>query len=228
MTSQHIYTDDEMLPLSGIQHYAFCPRQWALIYLEQLWNDNILTIEGSLLHGNVDNPSIRETNGSDTITLRGVRLMSRSLGLSGIADAIEIKPLSEAPKTKRALIKSKLFTAMPIEYKRGKRKINDCDRLQLTAQAMIIEDILGVNISIGAIFYWQERHREYVEITDKLRDDAIRLSKDMHHLARLGITPPANKMPGCRSCSIKDLCVPIICSKNVRQYLEASFNETTA
>lgn len=118
-TSKHLYTDDEMLQLSGIQHYVFCPRQWALIHIEQQWADNSLTAEGSLIHENVDNPFLRETNGSQTITLRGMRLASPVLGLSGIADAVEIYPHENAPISKQALLKSKLYDALPIEYKRA-------------------------------------------------------------------------------------------------------------
>ena len=135
-----LYEEEEMLQLSGIQHYVFCPRQWALIHLEQLWTDNSLTTEGSLLHENVDNPFIRETNGSQTITLRGFRLASPVLGLSGIADAIEIYPYENAPTSKQALLKSKLYDALPIEYKRGKPKTTDCDRIQVTTQAIILEE----------------------------------------------------------------------------------------
>lgn len=114
------YSEEEMLQLSGIQHYVFCPRQWALIHIEQIWSDNTLTTEGSLLHQNVDNPYLRETNGSSVITLRSLRVSSAVLGLSGMADVVEIIPFENAPLHKKAILKSKLFTALPIEYKRGK------------------------------------------------------------------------------------------------------------
>lgn len=226
--SRYIYSDDEMLPLSGIQHYMFCPRQWALIHVEQLWNDNRLTMEGSLLHENVDNPFVRETNGSDVVTLRSVRLASPNLGLSGITDAVELRPLVGAPKKKSGLLKSRLFTAIPVEYKRGRRKTSDCDRVQVAAQAMILEEMLGVGIDTAALFYWEERHREYVDIDEQLRCCVVELSEQMHRIVRLGTTPSARKIAGCRSCSLRDLCMPSIADKNVKRYLTANFDETTA
>ncbi len=144
------YDDENMLQLSGIQHYVFCPRQWALIHVEKLWYDNRLTMEGTLLHANVDNPFKRKTNGSSTITLRGLRIASVQLGLSGIADAVELYPHEHAPVNLQALIASRMFTAMPVEYKRGRRKISDCDRIQVTAQAMILEEMLDISVALRA------------------------------------------------------------------------------
>jgi len=228
MQNAKSYSDEEMLQLSGIQHFAFCPRQWALIHIEQIWNDNHLTLEGSILHDNVDNPFLRETNGSDVISLRGLKIASHTLGLNGIADVVEIIPLSaSAPKDKELLLKSKLFKALPIEYKRGSRKISDCDRLQVTAQAMILEEMLGVRIDTGAIFYWEERHREYFTIDEDLRKEVIRISISMHDIITSGITPKSKKKPGCKSCSIVNSCLPSIGSKNVNKYLSEYLDETS-
>lgn len=214
-----------MLSLSGIQHFMFCPRQWALIHIEQLWAENLLTTEGALLHENVDNPFMRETNGTDVITLRGVRLVSSRLGLTGIADAVELHPYPGIDCSKKELLRKRQFTALPVEYKRGRRKVNDCDRMQLVAQAMILEDILGVDISEGAIFYWQERHREYIDISDALRADVEDIVGRMHDIALSGVTPPGKKTSACRSCSLPDLCIPSICGKNVKHYLSSRFDE---
>ncbi len=189
----HLYKDEEMLQLSGIQHYVFCPRQWALIHLEQLWSENALTTEGALLHGNVDNPYIRETNGTSVITLRGIRLASSILGLSGTADAIEIYPFENAPEGKRDILKSGLFHVLPIEYKRGKPKISDCDRIQVTAQSLILEEMLNVTIDRGAIFYWEIRHREYFDITPDLKDTTREIASEMHRMTDENIIPPAIK-----------------------------------
>lgn len=163
MKENLLYNDEELLQLSGIQHFVFCPRQWALIYLEQAWSDNHLTAEGSLIHENVDNPSFRNTNGSPIITLRGIRLVSHILGFSGIADTVEIHPMNNAPTSKKDILKSKKYTLIPIEYKHGKRKISDCDRIQVATQAIILEEMLDIHITQGAIFYWTERHREYFD-----------------------------------------------------------------
>lgn len=217
-----LYSEEEMLQLSGIQHFKLCPRQWALIHLEQAWSDNALTMEGSLLHENVDDPFRRETNGSPVITLRGFRLSSSLLGLSGIADAIELHPFENAPKGKKELFESRQYSILPIEYKRGKSKINDCDRIQVTAQAMILEEMLNVQIPTGAIFYWSERHREIFQITHELRSEVVRLAKEMHCIMSSHKLPVAEKKSGCRSCSLYDLCLPKISARSATKYINES------
>ena len=221
-TSTHLYTEDEMLQLSGIQHYVFCPRQWALIHIEQQWSDNSLTTEGTLLHENVDNPFHRETNGSQTITLRGFRLASPVLGLSGIADAIEIYPYENAPKTKPALLKSKLYDALPIEYKRGKPKMTDCDRIQVVAQAIILEEMLGIKIRKGAVFYWETRHREYFDISDELKEETIKTASNMHEAFNSNNIPKAIKKSQCKNCSLLDNCLPSLKGRSAIKYLSDS------
>lgn len=221
-----LYEEAQMLQLSGIQHFMFCPRQWALIQIEQLWEDNFLTTEGSILHKNVDNPELRETSSRDrTITLRGLRLSSKRLGFEGIADAVEIIPYPDAPRDKSELLKSGLFSIFPVEYKRGHRKINDCDRLQLTAQAMILEEMFGKEIKNGAIFYWEERHREYIEISETLRNQVISTSELMHHLMEEGKTPTAIRKQSCKRCSLLELCLPELSEKKVSNYLKKIFDE---
>ena len=221
-TSKRLYTEDEMLQLSGIQHYVFCPRQWALIHIEQQWADNSLTVEGALLHENVDNPFVRETNGSRTITLRGVRLASPVLGFSGIADAIEIYPHENAPTAKQALLKSKLYDALPIEYKRGKPKITDCDIIQVTTQAMILEEMLGITIRKGAVFYWETRHREYFDITDELKEQTKKTAFDMHVAFNNSLIPKAVKKSYCKNCSLFDNCMPSLKGRSAVEYLSDS------
>lgn len=221
-TFKRLYTEDEMLQLSGIQHYVFCPRQWALIHIEQQWADNSLTTEGTMLHENVDNPFLRETNGSQTITLRGFRLASPVLGLSGIADAVEIYPHENAPAYKQALLKSKLYDALPIEYKRGKPKITDCDRIQVAAQAIILEEMLGVKIHKGAVFYWETRHREYFDISDELKEKTIQTASDMHEAFKTSTIPKAIKKIHCKNCSLLDNCLPALKGRSAVKYLSDS------
>lgn len=230
----NLYTDEEMLQLSGIQHYAFCPRQWALIHIEQFWNENSLTAEGSILHNNVDDPFRRETDGTGIITLRGVRLLSHVLGLTGTADAIEVQPHLNAPHSKTMLLKSKMFDMIPIEYKRGHRKINDCDRMQVSAQAIIIEEMFGINVTRGAIFYWEERHREYFDIDTRLRSAVMNAASEMHRLANNKILPTAHQESHCKSCSLFDYCLPSTSIKSAQTYLDKTLsiiikdNEETA
>lgn len=222
MSSQPLYSEDDMLQLSGIQHYVFCPRQWALIHIEQLWAENSLTAEGTLLHQNVDNPFYRETNGSRVITLRGFRLSSPTLGLSGVADAVEIHPHENAPSSKKEILKSKLYDLLPIEYKRGKPKISDADRAQVTAQALILEEMLDVKIQKGAIFYWEIKHREYFDITQDLRDLVINTISEMHLAVKTNSLPLPIKKPHCKNCSLIDFCLPSLKGRSAHKYLTES------
>ncbi len=226
--SKSFYSDEEMLQLSGIQHYVFCPRQWALIHLEQLWADNALTTEGSILHSNVDNPFFRETNGTSVITIRGFRIASHALGLSGIADAIEIYPFPEAPSTKTAIIESGLFNALPVEYKRGRPKVSDCDRIQATAQSLILEEMLNIEINRCALFYWETRHREYVDITAELREATRNIANDMHRMVKDNILPPAIRKSHCRNCSLIDYCLPSLTGKSAQKYLKESLSSISS
>lgn len=221
------YSDEEMIQLSGIQHYVFCPRQWALIHIERLWDDNFLTAEGSLLHSNVDNPAMRETDSTGTLTLRGIRLASKTLGLSGTADAIELHPHEDAPKDKAELIKSRMFDLIPVEYKRGHRKTSDCDRIQVAAQAMIMEEMLGISVSRGAIFYWEERHREYFDIDTALRSAVIDAVSEMHRLSDKKILPESRKNSSCRACSLFNTCLPTLSGKSARKYIDDTLSDMT-
>lgn len=214
------YSEEEMLLLSGIQHFVFCPRQWALIYMDQLWAENLLTSEGKLLHKNVDNPFLRETNSTDFLTLRGIRLESDMLGLYGVADAVEIRPSDGAPASKSDLLESRLFEAIPVEYKRGRRKINDCDRVQVAAQAIMLEPVLNVEINKGAVFYWEERHREYFNISQDMRIKVERISVEMHEIYAAKQLPKAMKKPHCRSCSLVNECMPGLNARSASKYIE--------
>lgn len=216
-----------MLLLSGIQHYMFCPRQWALIHVEQLWADNLLTADGSLKHKNVDNPKFREKNNSDIITLRSIHLYSSTLGLKGVADAIEILPESDVPQAKKTLLGCKQYIALPIEYKRGHKKANDCDRIQVAAQAIIIEEMLGISIEKGAIFYWEERHRELFDIDQRLRTLVFNISDEMHLLSSEGRTPAPNYSSKCRACSLNELCSPKINKHSASKYNSKYLYEET-
>lgn len=180
---------DESLPISGLQHLAFCPRQWALIHLEQAWAENRLTTEGSLLHERADLPG--QTRRHDLRTVRGMLLESRCLALFGRADIVEFTPLP-----------------FPVEYKRGKRKPNDCDLVQLCAQALCLEEMLQTDVPAGAIFYGEPRRRMDVTFSAQLRSRTEDLAQQMHHLYRNRITPAPIPGPHCRNCSLNHLCLP--------------------
>ena len=220
-----MYTEEDMLMLSGIQHYKFCPRQWALIDIEQQWNDNKLTIEGNILHENVDNPFYRQKNG-DTITLRSVHIASRQLGLYGISDAVELLPSDSAED---AITHDKYpgyWKPYPVEYKRGHSKFNACDEVQLAAQAMCLEEMYGINIPYGALYYNETKHREVISISDSLRQQTQQCADEMHEIYKSRVIPVASKQKFCKNCSLKDICMPEIseCAK-VTNYLKQNLYE---
>ena len=222
------YEDDQMLMLSGIQHYMFCPRQWALIHIEQQWADNRLTAEGQLLHHHVDNPAYRRKNG-DTIILRSVHIASHILGLYGISDAIELLP-AESPED--AITHSRYagyWRPYPVEYKRGHRKLNECDEVQLCAQASCLEEMCGIHIPEAALFYHETRHREVVRMNESLRRLTHELSEAMHRTFNSGVTPKAEEHRRCRNCSLLEICTPQLSQKTtVAHYLKKMLNEKTA
>ncbi|NLX90937.1 MAG: CRISPR-associated protein Cas4 [Firmicutes bacterium] len=197
------YDDENLLPLSGIQHFAFCERQWALIHVENQWAENVRTIEGKQLHERVDDPYFVESRGAIK-TIRSVPLLSRRLGLYGFADVIEYYSPSEADHLDEMTI---------IEYKRGRPKPDDRDEVQLCAQAMCLEEMLGIRLKGGFFFYGETRHRHKILYSKDLRERVIRLSEKMHDLFAKGITPHAVKSKKCSNCSMKDLCLPILGKK---------------
>ena len=180
---------DDALPISGLQHLAFCPRQWALIHLEQAWAENRLTAEGRLLHERADLPG--QSRRQAVRTVRGLSLESRRLRLTGRADVVEFRP-----------------EPFPVEYKRGKRKPNDCDLVQLCAQALCLEEMLGTTIAAGGIFYGEPRRRLEVVFTPELRARTEELAVTMHRLYTARQTPPAQPGKHCRSCSLIGICLP--------------------
>lgn len=207
--TQKRYVDDELLSLSGIQHFYFCKRQWALIHVEQQWKDNLRTTEGHFLHERVDDPFFTECRGDVRIS-RAFPLVSYSLGLYGIADVIEYVRSEtgvEIPEYEGR------WSMHPVEYKRGKPKVDERDEVQLCAQVMCLEEMFGVKIPTADFYYYEIRRRVHVNITNELRDLVSTLSKEMHRLYREGITPPAEKNKKCSLCSLNDICMPKLTKK---------------
>lgn len=199
-----MYDEDELLALSGLQHLAYCERQWALIHLEQIWEDSADTLRGDYFHERVDTVGYSCTDG--VRSERRVRLVSRSLGIYGVADIVEY-----------GVGDAGLFVR-PVEYKVGKSKVENWDRLQVTAQALCLEEMRGCAITEGAIFYGETRRREHVEITKGLRDELERLAGRMHALFKLNETPPAEIGSKCRRCSLIDECIPKMGNLSVSDY----------
>ncbi len=198
------YPEDAYLMLSGIQHFAFCRRQWALIHLEQQWEENVRTMDGNLMHERVHDDSIREKRG-DRIITRAMAVSSPRLGLSGECDAVEFHrdkngiPVFGMEGT---------FRIVPVEYKRGSPKENDCDVLQLTAQALCLEDMLCCEIPEGFLYYGETRHRLRVVFDAALRERTEAVIAEMHELYRKHHTPTVKRRKACNACSLRELCLP--------------------
>lgn len=218
-----MYSDDDLLMLSGIQHFAFCPRQWALDHICQQWEDNHLTIEGDWLHRRADDPYAMEYD-SGNVLLRSVSVKSYRLGFYGIADLIELYPFDD--DTKPAFTVTRYpgrWSVLPVEYKHGKAKADDTDEVQLCAQAMCLEEMHGIEIPRGAIFYGTTRRRVSVSFSDMLRKHVEELAEAMHRLFRRGEVPEASAQKKCRSCSLQDICMSqdLSHAPSVDEYLKA-------
>jgi CRISPR-associated exonuclease Cas4 len=203
-----MYSEDDLLPLSGLQHLVFCERQWGLIHLEQIWEENRLTADGRVQHERVHEQT--EETRRDLITARGLPIHSLRLGLSGQADVIEFARVS-SEKSANALElpdREGWWSPTPVEHKRGRVKRGDCDRVQLCAQALCLEEMFGVRIDEGALFYGRTRRRTAVRFTAGLRKETEDLAARMHELYAARCTPKARLTTACESCSLKDRCFP--------------------
>jgi len=216
------YTSDELLPLSGIQHFLFCRRQWALIHVERQWQENVLTVEGKLLHKRADDPFFSETR-NGIITARSVPVASYRLGFSGTCDVVEFTP---SPNGVKLPGRDGLYLPAPVEYKHGREKSDPCDEAQLCAQAICLEEMLAVTISTGYLYYGKTRHRAPVELTRELRDLVQRMAAEMDNYFQRGYTPRVKISKACRSCSLADVCLPELqertlpASRYIRQQIE--------
>lgn len=200
------YTPDELLPLSGLQHFLFCRRQWALIHVEMQWKENALTAEGRIMHKRVDNPFFTETR-RDVITARAVPVASYRLGLSGVCDVVEF---SESPEGVKLPGREGLYLPAPVEYKRGREKREPVDEIQLCAQALCLEEMLAVSIPQGWLYYGETRQRVAVELTAELRGLVRQMSEEMHAYFSRGYTPRVKTSKACKSCSLAEICLPVL------------------
>lgn len=192
--------DDDLLPLSALQHLVYCPRQCALIHVQQQWADNRFTAEGTVLHRRVDDMG-EESRGSVRIA-RGVPLVSRRLGLSGRADVVEFHQAGDGGWLPR-----------PVEYKRGTPKDHDADAVQLCAQALCLEEMHGRPIAEGDLFYGQPRRRQTVAFDAALRDRTERLAEELHALVGAAMLPPPVNDGRCRGCSLVEVCQPALAGR---------------
>lgn len=207
-----MFSEDDLLPISALQHLAFCERQWALIHIEQAWAENVLTAEGHLLHDRAHEDET-ETRGDMRIA-RGLRIHSLRLGLVGTMDVVEFIRESDRvyDQDNKTAIHLRdvdgFWRPVPVEYKRGKPKPDNCDKIQLCAQALCLEEMLDVIIPSGAIFYGRPRRRLTVEFDSFLRRETEALAVRLHELQSLGKTPLPVYSKKCANCSLADICKP--------------------
>jgi len=204
-----MYTDDEYIQLSSLQHYMFCPRQCGLIHVYGLWMENRFTARGKVLHERVDS-SEEETRGTSHI-VRSLNIYSREYGLSGRADVVEFKN------------EQGVIIPFPVEYKSGKPKPDMRDTVQLCAQALCLEEMLGVKIREAALFYGKTRHRIKVDLNDALKGMTISAIRDVHDMMRQRRVPTGSYMKKCDTCSLYDECMPKLANRKVKKYIEGLF-----
>jgi len=211
-----MFAEDDLLPISGLQHLQFCERQWGLIHIEQQWEENRLTAEGRILHERVHEAGTEARPG--VVIARGLHLRSLGLGLTGQADVVEFHGSAagvELPGRKG------WWRPFPVEYKRGKPKADSCDEVQLCAQTLCLEEMFGTVIDSGALFYGVSRRRTEVQFNAVLRKRTEELAVRMHQLYSAGATPPAAYAKKCDRCSLYDRCLPRTISKRttVERYM---------
>lgn len=215
----------EELLISGIQHYVFCRRRWALIHVEQQWEENYLTRHGQILHERVDNPELH-TKRKDIIPIRGMQIHSSRFGIRGVCDMVEF---IEDPDGIWIAKWQNTYRLLPVEYKRGKPKATNEDRLQVLAQAMCLEEMLLCEIEEGAIYYHATRRREQVLFTEGLRAELEDTLQEMHDLMRRRYTPKVRVTKKCRSCSLRDRCLPELSHrKSASSYIDHALSKEKA
>ena len=216
------YPEDKYLMISGIQHFKFCKRQWALIHIEQQWAENVHTVTGELMHKKAHDPYLTEKR-KDIIITRALPVSSRILGVIGECDIVEFHKAEDGIRLHGH---RGLYLVYPVEYKKGKPKETQEDHLQLAAQAMCLEEMFSTDIPEGAIFYGETRRREAVSISAQLRNEVVSIFEKMHQYYDRGYTPKAKYQKACCSCSLKEICLPKLeRNVSVKTYIEQALKE---
>ena len=207
-----MYQESDLFQLSALQHYLFCPRQCGLIHLEQIWVENRYTAEGQLLHSRVDTERV-ETRGDRKI-VSSLLIRSLRLGVSGKADVVEFHK------------REGVWVPFPVEYKRGRPKANDSDRVQLCAQAMCLEEMLDIAVPCGALFYGKRKRRLEVDFDHALRTTTEDTARAVHDMLSGGVTPTAKRNKKCATCSLLEVCMPekTGTSRSASRYLSSVFS----
>lgn len=228
------FAEEELLPLSALQHLVYCERRAALVHIEGVWNESVATVQGAQMHERADEPS-SELRG-DLLTVRALALRSLRLGLSGKADVVEFHrlPAGEAdPLDAQGCTlpgRRGRWRPLPVEYKRGRLRKEAGYLVQLCAQALCLEEALGVAIQAGAIYFGENRRRMDVAFDAALRAETERAAARLHALFREGRTPPPLFGPKCKECSLNELCQPqpLLDSARASRYLAAALGQIQA
>ena len=218
-----MYDEDDLLPISSLQHLAFCERQWALIHMEGEWSENVLTMEGRQLHEYVHEQG--STSKSGVRLVRGLKLRSLEVGLYGVADLVEFhKDDAGVPV---AGLRGQ-YIPFPVEYKRGRKRYDIADEMQLCAQAVCLEEMFGVVVPRGAIYYGQPKRRAEVDLSDalraRLREYCVRARELLAHAARAR----ENVGRHCASCSLAEQCMPEVVKNDESAKYVASMQKFAA
>lgn len=214
--------EENLIQISGIQHFLYCKRQWALFYIENLWEDNHLTIDGDKVHEKVHNTNIKETR-KNKIIERGTYISSEKYKLTGQCDVIEYhKDINGINITN----KEDKWKIIPIEYKHGNGESVDIDKYQLIAQILCLEEMFQTNIEYGYLYYKAANKKIKIENTNEIKSAVIKIIEEINDYTRKQYTPKVKKSKKCNNCSLYEKCNPKICSsKNVRKYLEEIIKE---
>lgn len=218
-----MYTEDDYLMISGIQHFFYCQRQWGLIHVEGQWESNIHTIRGDIIHEKVDEPFLMERRGGLIIS-RSVPVLTHEYRFYGVADLVEF---TKSDFGVAIVGKEGRYQIQPVEYKKGKPKESNCDSIQLCLQAICLEEMYRTHIELGSIYYAKTRRRIDVEFGDSLRKATVDTIKQMHRFYSEGVTPKEEYSPKCNHCSLYNLCLPKVLSKKrlVKEYVLSRLTE---
>lgn len=212
---------DEAIQISGLQHFLFCRKQWALVYVENLWEDNAKTVDGTLFHSNVDSGIEVERRG-DKITVRSLPVFSSTLHMNGICDVVEFIEDSNGCYIEKF---KGTYSLIPIEYKVGVAKSGDEDKIQLCAQTICLEELFSTTINYGYIYYGKTKRRVKVDFNDALRQKVLSCLSEMTNYLNKKYTPKVKYSKKCKNCSLIELCLPKTYNKNVNNYIESSLKE---
>lgn len=216
------YREEDYLLLSGIQHFSFCRRQWALIHIEQQWQENLRTIEGQIVHEKAHDGYSSEKR-KDVIISRGMPVFSKTLGINGVCDIVEFHKSADGAKI---FGREGLYRPSPVEYKRGKPKDGDYDALQLCAQAMCLEEMLLCDIPKGFMFYAEINRRQEIALSNALREKVKSITNEMHLIYNRRYTPKVKPSNSCKACSLSNICIPKLNkSLSVSKYINSNLME---